>query len=103
VNKAHVIWSTEALVDLETIYYFLAEKSEQAAQRITENILARIEQIETLPESGAIQEILTSTGREYRYLVEGNYKIIYSYRAERQVAYIETVFDTRYNPEKLRV
>jgi plasmid stabilization system protein ParE len=54
VKKAQVIWSIEALVDLETIYYFLAEKSEQAAQRITENILARIEQIETFPESGAI-------------------------------------------------
>lgn len=103
MKKAQVIWSTEALVDLETIYYFLAEKSEQAAQRITENILARIEQIETFPESGAIQETLKSTGIEYRYLVEGSYKIIYSYHAERQVSYIETVFDTRYNPEKLRV
>ncbi len=46
---------------------------------------------------------MKSTGREYRYLVERNYKIIYSYQAERQVSYIETVFDARHNPEKLRV
>ncbi len=53
MKKSQVIWSTEALVDLETTYYFFAEKSEQAAQRVTEAILARTEQIETFPESGA--------------------------------------------------
>ena len=55
MKKVHVIWSTEALVDLETIYYFLAEKSEQAARRIIESILSRIEQIETFQESGIIR------------------------------------------------
>ena len=81
-----MIWSTEALVDLEVIYDFLAEKSPSAAQRITENLLARARQIETFPESGAIQEILRGTGKDYRYFVEGNYKIIYSYQSERQVS-----------------
>lgn len=73
--KAQVIWSTEALVDLETIHYFLVEKSEQVAQQITENILARIEQIETFPESGAIQKILKSTGRKYRYWLKAITKL----------------------------
>ena len=103
MKKAQVIWSTEALVDLEIIFDFLAENSTQSAKRITENILARIKQIENFPESGASQETLKKTDRDYRYLVEGNYKIIYSYHNDRQVAYIETVFDTRYNPEKLKV
>lgn len=103
MKKAQVIWSTEALVDLEIIYDFLAEKSIPSAKQITENILARIKQIETFPESGANQQTLRNTGRDYRYLVEGNYKIIYSYDHDRQVAYIEIIFDTRYNPEKLRI
>lgn len=73
-----------------------------AAQQIIENILSRIKQIETFPESGANQEI-KNAGTDYRYLVEGNYKIIYSYNHSKQVAYIASIFDTRHNPEKLRV
>jgi hypothetical protein len=39
--------------------------------------------------------------REYRYLVEGNYKIIYS--LDDKVLYVEAVVDTRQNPTKLKV
>lgn len=41
--------------------------------------------------------------KEYRYLVEGNYKIIYSYDDNSQAAYIKIIFDTRFNPDKLKV
>lgn len=73
MKKVQVIWSSEALVDLEIIYDFLAEKSSQAAQRIVENILSRARQIENFPDSGSRQEPLKNTINEYRYLVEGNY------------------------------
>ena len=96
-----MIWSTEALVDMETIYDFLAEHSQQAAQNVIEKILSRISQIEIFPESGATQLRLKNPDKEYRYLVEGNYKIIY--KITGQQAYIATVFDTRYNPDKLKV
>jgi toxin ParE1/3/4 len=103
VKRSHVIWSAEALVDLEIIYDFLAEKSVPSAQRIIESILARSKQLESFPESGPRQEELKSELKEYRYLVEGNLKIIYSYRPEIQTVYIEVIFDTRYNPDKLSV
>jgi toxin ParE1/3/4 len=103
VKKAHVIWSDEALNDLETIYDFLAEKSQPAAQRIVESILSRSKQLESFPESGAKQEATKSGSGEYRYLVEGNYKMIYSYQPENLTVHIAVIFDTRYNPEKLRV
>jgi plasmid stabilization system protein ParE len=103
VKKASVIWSTEALVDLEIVYDFLADQSVSAAQRIVEQILSRIKQIEDFPESGGRQEALKKTGTDYRYLVEGNYKIIYSYRVDLHVAYVETIFDTRSDPEKSKV
>lgn len=102
MKKAHVIWSAGALVDLETIHDFIAEKSQQAAQKITLAILDRAKQLEAFPESGNKQETV-SNAREYRYLVEGNYKIIYSYRPEAQAVYIEIVFDTRYNPDSLKI
>ena len=96
-----MIWSTEALVDLETIYDFLAEQSPSAAQNIIENILLRASQLETFPESGAMQLELKVADKEYRYLVEGNYKIIY--RTTDQYVYVVTVFDTRRHPDKLKV
>lgn len=102
MKKAQVIWSSEALVDLEIIYDFIAEKSEQEAKQIIEDILSRTRQIEAFPESGARQETFKDTGREYRYLVEGNYKIIYSYRADQQAVFIEIVFDTRQDPAKMK-
>lgn len=101
MRKVQVIWSTEALVDLETIYDFLAKDSPQAAQNVIEKILSRARQIEIFPESGAIQPELTNADQEYRYLVEGHYKIMY--RISDRQAYIAIVFDTRYNPDKLKV
>jgi hypothetical protein len=41
--------------------------------------------------------------RQYRYLIEGHYKIIYSYDRKNQVSFIHTIFDTRFNPEKLKL
>lgn len=103
MKKAQVIWSDEALNDLETIYDFLAEKSQPAAQRIVESILDKSRQLESFPESGAKQETIKATTKEYRYLVEGNYKVIYSHQPESQTVHIAVIFDTRYNPEKLKV
>jgi plasmid stabilization system protein ParE len=67
VKNVKVIWSTETLVDLETIYDFLAEHSQSAAQDIIENILSRVRQIETFPESGGMQLELKTAGKEDRY------------------------------------
>jgi plasmid stabilization system protein ParE len=102
VKKARVIWSDEALTDLEAIYDFIAENSQPAAQQIVEGILSRSRQLESFPESGARHQAITS-GNVYHYLVEGNYKIIYSYQPESLTVHIAVVFDTRHDPEKLRV
>jgi plasmid stabilization system protein ParE len=68
-------------------------------EKIVERILAKARQLENFPESGRKQP--TQTKQAYRYLLAGNYKIIYSYR--KSTVYIHTVFDTRQNPGKLKV
>lgn len=98
MKQAQVIWSNEAIVDLEIIYDFIAQKSPNSAGKIVQAIIARAKQIESFPESGAKQLQIKNTQREYRYLVEGKYKLIYSYEAKTKVAYIETIFDTRTDP-----
>ncbi|MBS1979412.1 MAG: type II toxin-antitoxin system RelE/ParE family toxin [Bacteroidetes bacterium] len=103
MKKARVIWSDSALNDLDTIYDFIAENSQPAARRIVEGILSRSGQLESFPESGTMFQTVKSNERAYRYLVEGNYKVIYSYQQERHTIHIEVIFDTRYDPEKLSV
>lgn len=97
MNKVPVIWTTEALDDLLDIEAFISDAT--TAENIVDRILAKSRQLENFPESGRKQP--TQTKQEYRYLLEGNYKIIYSYR--KNTVYIHTVFDTRQDPGKLKV
>ena len=102
MKVARVIWTSEAVFDLEVIFDFLADKSPSAAERITKRILERTRQLEEFPESGAIQETI-ALEREYRYLVEGNYKIIYRNEYLERTIFVEVVFDARQNPIDLRI
>jgi addiction module RelE/StbE family toxin len=99
VKKVKVIWSEHALNDLDVIFDFLSEKSVKAAEKIVSALLSRTSQLETFPESGQKQENISSSVT-YRYLVEEDYKIIYSYT--NGVVYIHTVFDCRQDPEKMK-
>lgn len=101
MTKSHVIWSDEAITDLEIIYDFVSIQSQKAAQGIIEAILRRSKQLEDFPESGARHENLKNRQLEYRFLIEGNYKIVYRYQPEIHTVYITVIFDTRKNPEKL--
>lgn len=40
---------------------------------------------------------------ESRYLVESHYKIIYDYSPTKHAVFVVTVFDIRYDPEKMRI
>ena len=91
-----VVWTSEAFSDFETIFDFIFSQSQLSAASITKSILARARQLEHFPESGAEQKTLHKKKQSYRFLVEGNYKIIYSYRND--VVYINAVIDCRQDP-----
>ncbi|WP_162415620.1 type II toxin-antitoxin system RelE/ParE family toxin [Cyclobacterium roseum] len=101
MKKAQVIWTDESLGDLEAIYDFLLDKSPQAAKKVARSILARTRQLEAFPESGSPQDTDKTVSRSFRYLVEGNYKIIYS--VEGKALYVEAVVDTRKDPASTRI
>ncbi len=94
--KYSIIWTNEAFDDLLLIEDYLGHEK---AQKVIDKIIARVRQLEDFPLSGRIQP--TQTRQEYRFLVEGNYKIIYSFRNNK--LYINTIFDTRQDPDKLKV
>ncbi len=56
MRKFMVVWTEEALNDLDEIYDFLALKSGVAADKIIFKLLTRVKQLESFPESGPLQE-----------------------------------------------
>ncbi len=96
-----VFWSESAFKDLDKIHDFISISSESKANSLIRNILARTKQLETFPNSGGVYEYTNDSKRVYRYLVEGNYKIIYSVSPIK--VYVEAVIDTRMNPESVSI
>ena len=94
-----IVWANPAKVDLKDIFEYIAEFSEDAALRIITKILDRVEILKGFPEIGPIEPLLSHKTDGYRYLVEGNYKIIYRITGVRVI--IVTVFDARQNPQKM--
>jgi len=56
--------------------YFKDNFGEHALQTRA-SFVGRALQLETFPESGARQEFLSNQHKQYLYLIEGNYKVIY--------------------------
>jgi len=51
------------------------------------------------PRKGQRELLLADRHKEYRYIVEGNYKIIYW--VDLATVHIAAVFDSRQNPDKM--
>ena len=97
-----IIWTNPAKEDLKNIFDYLAEFSEGSAHRVVNRILDRTDMLlkQGFSEMGQREPLLEHKSDVYRYLLEGNYKIIY--RAKENRIIIDTIFDARQNPEKLQ-
>ncbi|MCP5106473.1 MAG: type II toxin-antitoxin system RelE/ParE family toxin [bacterium] len=95
-----IVWTEPAKEDLRDIYDYLAQFSEEAAFRVITRILDKAAVLKDgFTEICQRELLLTHKADVYRYLVEGNYKIIYRVKGNRVI--IDTVFDARQNPDKL--
>lgn len=97
--KFSVVWTAFASFQLDLAYNFAVKQSVSYADKVVADILSRTRQLNTFPNSGALEEAYAHFAAEYRYLVSGHYKIIY--RLEGQTVLIVHVFDTRQDPHKL--
>lgn len=77
------------------------EVSPRIARNIINRIIERVSILETNPFAGAKEELLKEYPKDFRYLVESNYKIIYW--VKENLITIAAVFDCRQNPHKMRV
>lgn len=95
-----VLWSDSAISDLQDIHdYYLAKASLKVAKRIVNSLVDKSELLSKNPRIGQTEDLLKYKKEEIRYLVEGNYKIVYV--IEVQIVFIATIFDCRQDPVKL--
>ena len=94
-----IIFAKSALLRLQQIFeYYEIKANRKIAKKIKTKLLNRIKDLKDNPKLGKIEEYLETTN-EARFLVQDNYKILYS--VEEKVVEIIDFFDTRQNPEKM--
>ena len=97
-----IVWTVSSKQDLQAIYNQLCTYlPEEKAYEIVERITTKVDILATMPLAGQKESLLAKLKNEYRRLIEGNYKIIYHFATD--VVYINRVFDTRQDPNKLTV
>ena len=79
---AELIWSDQALSDLENIYDYIAEDSGRYATYTIQNIFKTAEKLQIFPESG--RHLPEFPDFSHRELILGNYRIIYRYDSEKE-------------------
>lgn len=95
-----IVWSEFAIASLKSIFeYYKIKVSRRIAQKIRWQILQSTKQLISNPESGQIESYMDNFNQNYRYLLSGNYKIIY--RVKKDKIFINDVFDVRQNPNKM--
>jgi toxin ParE1/3/4 len=99
--EIRIEWTEKSEIQLKDIFdYFSIEASPRIARKIVSKIIKRVSILETSPLAGPKEELLSNYPEDYRYLVEGNYKIIY-WKKENLIT-IASVFDCRQNPTKIK-
>lgn len=83
----------------EIVEYYQRLGYGKRGRKIRASILKKALLLREHPNLGVMEEKLAELGLGHRFMVEGNYKIIY--RLEGQYVLITDVFDTRQDPEKL--
>jgi plasmid stabilization system protein ParE len=95
-----IIWTDFAINNLKEIFdYYFEIATKKVAHKIKKQILASTKQLVDYPESGQVEFNLQKLNQNHRYLVSGNYKIIY--RINKDQVIISDVFDTRQEPTKM--
>lgn len=92
--EVRIFWTEFATNQLEQIFdYYKYKASLDVAKKIVSNIVDRTILLEKNPLMGTKEPLLEKRQNDYRYLVEGNYKIIYW--VENNYVKISSVFDCR--------
>ena len=91
-----ILWSADAAQNLERIFNYYFDLSEQSAERIRKDILEKVRTLRFVKQY-QIDEI----NPEYRRIIVRHYKVVY--KVEKQTIMILNIFDTRQDPSKSKI
>jgi len=80
-------------------YIIKEAHSETIAIKYVNKLIDRVEQLQSFPDSGSEEDLLKHLKQNSRYLVEGNYKIIYQYQDDSVI--VTDVFNVKQSPIKI--
>jgi len=99
--EVKIEWSELAEIQLKDIFdYFSLNASPRVSRRIINKIIEKVDVLKTNPLIGTKEELLSGYTQDFRYLIEGNYKLIYWFDMDSIT--IASVFDCRQNPVKIK-
>lgn len=97
-----VIWTNFAISELKNIFlYYRMVAGNKVANKIKKSIFDITKPLAQHPFISAVEENLTNLKQGHRYLVSGNYKIIY--KVTDNDVYVTDIFDCRQNPTKIKL
>ena len=100
--ELEVVWTDFAESKLMDIFnYYKESASLKETSQITKEIVQASLQLEKQPFIGAKEPLLEARVKEYRYLIQGNYKLIYFIQSDRNEVVIANLFDSRQNPQRM--
>ena len=103
MKQFEIIWSDQAENELDKIFEYYSEfVSIRVAKDILKEIIEEPNRLVSSPEISQREDLLLDREDEYRYLICGNYKLIYSIDVKAKCVKIADVFDTRQNPSKIK-
>lgn len=85
----------------ECLDFFPHEMPPEKINVIRDRIIAKADTLLTNPYLGQKEEHLEHLGINHRRVIEGNYKIIY--KIDNETIIITDIFDSRQDPEKMKV
>ena len=74
-----VVWSPQALRDIESIRAYIAEDSPRVAELVVGRIIKAVERLRIFPESG--RKVPERNDPEIREVIESPYRVVYRVRA----------------------
>jgi plasmid stabilization system protein ParE len=101
-KSVEIIWTMKSKSDLKQIYTQLCTQiPEEKVFEVVQRIITKVDMLAEMPEMGQRETLLAKLKKVYRRLVESHYKIIYNFTDD--TIYINRIFDSRQNPNKLTV
>lgn len=98
MNK--IVWTNFAISELKNIFlYYRMVANIETAKKIKNNIINAVKILSKNEEIGGMEQNLIELNQGHRFVVKGNYKIIY--KVIGNTVYITDVFDCRQNPKKM--